>query len=173
MTDARVEPNRLTDLARLFRQELGPGAPADVEARLGAIFAQVERERPNLGVAPEAFVRRIAKHVAATPDVVEALDALCVSDLYVACGCAEGSRAAIDVFDKEYLPSLSGYVARVDPTPDFVAEVRQALRVKMLTGDGGKPPPISDYAGRAPLGTWLRVVAVRIARDILKKDARY
>jgi RNA polymerase sigma-70 factor, ECF subfamily len=173
MTEARVEPRRLMDLVRLFRQALGSRTPADIDARLGAIFAHVERERPDLAVTPDAFVRLMAKHVGETPDVAEAMDALCAADLYVACGCAEGSRAAIDVFDKEYLPSLSGYIARVDPTPDFVAEVRQALRVKMLTREGTKAPLIADYAGRAPLGTWLRVVAVRIARDLLKKDARY
>jgi len=173
MTEARVEPVRVKELAQQFRRELGGRAPADAEARIAALFAHVERERPGLSVAPEAFVAQVARHVASAADVVEALDALCAADLYVACGCAEGSRAAIDVFDREYLPSLTGYVARVDPTPDFVAEVRQALRVKMLTRDGAKPPLIAEYAGRAPLGTWLRVVAVRIARDLLKKDARY
>src|SRR6185503_13025530 len=43
----------------------------------------------------------------------------------------------------------------------------QDLRARLLLPRGQRPPELLDYAGRGPLGGWLRVVAVREARRAL------
>ncbi len=51
-------------------------------------------------------------------------------------------------------------MARIDPSRAFADVVTQDLRARLLMGD---PPKIVEYAGRAPLTTWLKTVAVRAA----------
>jgi RNA polymerase sigma-70 factor (ECF subfamily) len=82
-------------------------------------------------------------------------------DLYLACACARGAPAALAGFDEAHLRQVGSFVARVDPSPAFADEVRQAVRVLLFSGErGGK---IAEYAGRGPLSAWVRVVAVRLA----------
>jgi RNA polymerase sigma-70 factor (ECF subfamily) len=84
-------------------------------------------------------------------------------DLYLACACAHGDPVAIALFDAEVLAHVGEFVRRIDPTPEFRDEVKQALRARLLVGEDGQPPRISQYAGRGPLGAWVRVAAVRAA----------
>ena len=114
----------------------------------------------------------IARHVAMTDDEA-ALEAIFVEDLYVAAACAEGDPAALTTFERTLLPRVAPYVARVDAAPDFVSDVLQTVRVRLLMVREGKPPSIGDYGGRAPLAAWLRVAAVRAAQTLANQDARY
>ena len=51
-------------------------------------------------------------------------------------------------------------MARIDSSSQFVDEVKQGLRERLLVGP---PPRIAEYSGSGPLGGWLRVVSVRLA----------
>jgi RNA polymerase sigma-70 factor (ECF subfamily) len=90
-------------------------------------------------------------------------------DLRLAWAAAHGTPAAIARVDA-LLADLGPAVRRVDPSPAFTDEVRQATRVRLLVGDGGAPR-IAGYAGRGPLRAWLQVAAARIALD-LKRGRR-
>ena len=57
--------------------------------------------------------------------------------------------------------------------PDFVADVLQTLRVDLLTSRSGAAPTITQYRGRAPIASWLRVAAVHAARRLRRNGARY
>jgi RNA polymerase sigma-70 factor (ECF subfamily) len=90
-------------------------------------------------------------------------------DLALAAACAAGDPAAHLVFDRVILSGVGDFVARIDSSPAFAAEVRQDVREKLLLGareDGRVMPRIADYAGRGPLGGWVRVVSVRTAIDL-------
>lgn len=93
------------------------------------------------------------------------------SDLYLACACAAGDRRALAAFDAHFLTRVDAFVARINPSPEFAAEVRQQLRVRLLVADGGATPRIGDYAGQGPLGAWLRMAATRIALDLSRATA--
>jgi len=56
-------------------------------------------------------------------------------------------------------------VARIRPAEDFIEEVLQELRAKLLVGEN---KALSAYAGRGPLLAWLRVAATRVAIDSLR-----
>jgi len=94
------------------------------------------------------------------------------SDLYLACACLDGDCEAIATFDRQFLRLVTAYVARVNGAQSLSGEVQQILRTKLLVSNGDGPPLIAGYRGRAPLGAWLRVVAVRTARSLLRASAR-
>jgi RNA polymerase sigma-70 factor (ECF subfamily) len=90
-------------------------------------------------------------------------------DLYLACACALGDPAAIAAFESGVLVHVGSFVGRIDASPQFVDEIRQTLRHRLLVARSDGPPRIADYAGRGPLGAWVRVAAVRAAIDLRRE----
>jgi RNA polymerase sigma-70 factor (ECF subfamily) len=87
------------------------------------------------------------------------------TDLFLACACAAGDVQAIAVLEQRFLAAARASVARLAADPDFVDEVMQELRAKLLLPPD---PRIARYAGRGPLLAWLRVAASRTAIDLLR-----
>jgi RNA polymerase sigma-70 factor (ECF subfamily) len=88
-------------------------------------------------------------------------------DLYLACACARGDGSALAAFERRFLAQVHVYVARIETSPQFVDELRQVLRLKLLVGEPGATPKIAEYSGRGPLGAWVRVSACRTALNLL------
>jgi RNA polymerase sigma-70 factor (ECF subfamily) len=93
-------------------------------------------------------------------------------DLFLALGCALGDRAAIALFEQQYVREVPRYIARIDSSPLVADETKQLVRDYLLVGRDGAPPRIADYAGRGPLGAWVRVVASRCVLQMKRKEAR-
>ncbi|HZN94401.1 MAG TPA: sigma-70 family RNA polymerase sigma factor, partial [Myxococcales bacterium] len=89
------------------------------------------------------------------------------ADLYLACACAEGDRAALDGLEQGPMKACAAAAARVDRSPAFADEVKQALRQRLLSPEDGRPR-ILDYEGRAPLKSWLRAAAARTALNLTR-----
>jgi RNA polymerase sigma-70 factor (ECF subfamily) len=66
---------------------------------------------------------------------------------------------------------VDAFVARVDASPHFAADVRHELRDRLLVAAPGALPKIAHYSGRGPLAAWVRIAAVRLAID-LKRAAK-
>jgi len=90
------------------------------------------------------------------------LDRRHVEDLYVACGCARGDRAALATLEEATLPIVMRGLGRLASSDDARHEVVQLLRAQMLVPAGDGTAGIAAYDGRAPLAIWLRVCAGRI-----------
>lgn len=149
-----------------------PAAAADpaLEASLRSAVEVGRRTWPGVSIPAEAFVEHLARHAPAEVALPEWLSTLHAADLYLACACAAGDPAAITAFDDAYLarvPIMSGQSRA--PAP-FAAEVRQALRVRLLVREGEVPGRIAEYAGRGPLAGWLRVAASRTAISLRRSD---
>lgn len=135
-----------------------------------------EQERTLLRAACEAWPgvesepERFAAHVESLRRAGGALPEH-LADLYLAFATARGDAAALHAFDAHILAQLAPALRRVEASEDFVAEVRQALRVRLLVGSGEAPPRIAEYKGRAPLLAWVRVVAVRLALNLKRAEA--
>src|SRR5215472_13058474 len=95
------------------------------------------------------------------------------SELLLAAACARGDARALARFEKQFLSKVEAYVARLDSSPAFADEVRQLLRTKLFVSEAGGPPKIAAYRGTGPLGGWLRVAAIRTARDLLRSRKRH
>jgi RNA polymerase sigma-70 factor, ECF subfamily len=144
-------------------------ARLDLEEILAGWAAAGDAAWPGIGLDPAAFVGYVAERLSPAADPATALDGLCVTDLWLAAGCAAQDRAALAQFDARLGAQLRGALAPMNLGADQVDEVAQELRRKLLVADGGAPR-IADYSGRADLRTWLRTAAVRTAIDLLRKQ---
>jgi RNA polymerase sigma-70 factor, ECF subfamily len=158
-------------LARaLFETHPGPYPAEDallrLEARLGEVMAEARAAWPDLRLEPASFVRYLGERLPADVEPEVALGKAHASDLYLACGCAIADDRALRALEARFLSRVPGWVAAYQSTPAFVDEVRAALRERLLVSHGDALPKITTYTGRAPLGAWLRIAAVRVAINL-------
>lgn len=125
-------------------------------ARVRALYDAAAAAWPEVAVPFEAFAARV--EAAGGPDAVPY-----PGDLYLACGLGACDPAALRAFDERHLLDARAAVARIDGSPDFVAEVQQLLRERLFVGER---PRIAEYRGRGPLGGWVRTAAVRTALNL-------
>jgi RNA polymerase sigma-70 factor, ECF subfamily len=85
--------------------------------------------------------------------------------LYLACACLRGDPRALAAFERTYLAQLPQFLARLTTDAAVIDEVRQRLRIKLFVGT---PPTITRYT-RGTFTAWLRVVACRLAIDLLRE----
>ena len=135
-------------------------------------------------IAPELATIALASAHAAWPDVAisdpEFLAHLerCAGDqlgadldfpaIYLGCACIHGDAKALAAFEAAYLADLPKMLARITREPALVDEVVQQVRIKLFVGDR---PTIERYL-RGSLGAWLRVIASRLAIDLLRQRER-
>jgi RNA polymerase sigma-70 factor (ECF subfamily) len=126
---------------------------------------------PTVVVPDDAFRRHLEAIVerGAVPSLDDILARDTTSDLYLACGCASGDRAALAAFEAHYLDRLDATLARLDLPAWVVDDVKQDVRRTLLVGDDTRAPRIADFTGAGNLRGWLRVVAINSARQILRR----
>lgn len=183
-----ITDRALGTLASQFRQAAPQLVlPDGAEPVLAAFVARARGQWPDLSVSDAAFVAHAAAHLASdsersprelsgfpsSRDLQAALSTLRAPELYIAFACASGSARAIAEFEQRFLQPAIGYVARINASAPFLDEVCQQIRTKILVPSGPQPARISDYAGRGSLAAWVRVVALRIARDVRKERGRF
>lgn len=100
-------------------------------------------------------------------------------ELYLALACGHGDAGALAVLEREYISTLPAALHRICNGGSAVDEVLQAVREELLVARPSAPARILGYAGRGPLRSWLRSVAVRTAmrmnrvapHEVLDEDA--
>jgi RNA polymerase sigma-70 factor (ECF subfamily) len=115
-------------------------------------------------VDDRVFVRYLATRLEVADDGRGLVGAERAADLYLACACLQHDAKAIAEFERAHLARAKAYL-RSYGSPAFVEDVLQDLRERLLVGGPDRPPRISEYAPRGPLGAWVRVVATRLALD--------
>jgi RNA polymerase sigma-70 factor (ECF subfamily) len=132
---------------------------------------------PHIHLQPEAL---LAAGRAAWPEIVvdvaalgahldrlevsEADFALRARDLFLGIACATNAAGAHAVFEREVLPAVDLALRRFRFDSATLAEVKQRVRVKLFCGDN---PRIESYRGRGSLDSWIRMLAVRTALDMM------
>jgi RNA polymerase sigma-70 factor (ECF subfamily) len=124
------------------------------------LIADARAAWPDIVVDEAAFVAALTEH-APTP---EALAQLRAADMWLACAARAGHARAVRIVD--------GYLTRIAPSLKATGlaaheldEVMQLLRTRLVVDDGDRRAKLASYAGRGPLEHWLRIVAVRWARE--------
>ncbi len=149
-----ILPNRATD-------------PVALDGVAAAVTAQVTARWPAW-LDPATFAAYLAQRIEPTADPIAELAEIHAVDLYLACACARGEPAAHAALERDYLIALPGAVRTIDGSSDFVDEVVQLVRHKLLVPDAG-PPRIEAYSGHGPLGAFLRVTAIRLALSLRRR----
>ncbi|MFT3706948.1 MAG: sigma-70 family RNA polymerase sigma factor [Archangium sp.] len=81
------------------------------------------------------------------------------SDLQLASAALSGDASALRRLD-ELLANIGDWVSRLSLSAAEIDELTQRIRELLLVGSA---PKLKEYAGKGPLGAWLRVLAVRLA----------
>jgi len=137
-----------------------------LDAELRRVLAEARAAWPGLTIAPEVFVPYIAERLPVDQDLTQSLTELRAGDLYLACACAAGREDALALFDTLFLREVGSYLGREAATAEVAAEVRQRLRERLFVAEGSQAPKIASYRGRGPLGGWVRMTAIRLARNL-------
>jgi RNA polymerase sigma-70 factor (ECF subfamily) len=140
----------------------------DLPGRLLELVAEGRAAWPQFAVEPVRLIAFIAARLDGDGDVAGALATLRPADLYLACGCATGDRAALAAFDRHYMREVDIALARMRIGPPRASDVKQLVRQRLFVADSG-PGKIADYAGRGDLRRWVRSVAVRTCLNDLRK----
>lgn len=135
--------------------------PGGLSALLASLYALGRAAHPQLALCEIAFGRSLARAVAGGSP--QHLRTLAITDLYLACACAEKMAGAAAVFETRYAQTIARAVARVLSAPVEREEAEQRTRDHLLVGDHHAPPKIAQYVGRGPLGHWVSVAAIRVA----------
>jgi len=141
---------------------------AEVARRVG----EAQGRYPDVVVDPTIFARYLADRLRPDRSPSDAIATMHVSDLYLACACVLGNRAAIAHLDRDFFSKIGSYVAARSVSRDLAQEVAQQLRMKLLMRGNDGNLGIESYQGRGALGAWLRLAAVRRARDAMRAARR-
>lgn len=151
-------------LSRLYLSDVA--APQGLEQALLDLVRGGREAWPAIALAPEDFVRHLARHRPADADPVLYLSTVHVRDLFLACACGSGDAAALAEFDRTLLAQVPGFLGRLAASPAFVDDVKQTLREKLLVATPDASPRILEYSGTGTLYGWLRVAAMRVALNL-------
>ena len=121
------------------------------------------------GLAPDEhrFVARLVALCGA--DGLAACEALHWNDLVLATECLAGGARAMAALDATFGPGVE-QVARRTPGVGVPADqFRRELWAELLEPRSDRAPRLAGYSGSGGLAAWLRVVAVRRARDLVAR----
>ncbi|MCB9623706.1 MAG: sigma-70 family RNA polymerase sigma factor [Sandaracinus sp.] len=135
---------------------------------LEAHLARARARWPRVALSGDEFAEHLARCAPDADELANALGGLCTDDVFLACACARGDRAAIEAFEAEVMPHVPRAIVRIDRDETFVREVMEEVRIKLLVGDG-REPRIASYLGRGPLTSWVQVTAIRTGYSFKRK----
>ncbi|MDI1436574.1 sigma factor-like helix-turn-helix DNA-binding protein [Polyangium sorediatum] len=153
---------------RVAREAFEAGLPeplrgaldARAEAALARAAARGREAWPTVPFEDELWLGHLARRLREDEPLATQLDAIDAGGLYLAAACLRGVHAALEAFEREVLPSARRALSmRADEAR--VDEMLQRTRTRLLTELHG-PPKLALYAGRGPLGGFVRTVAVHL-----------
>ncbi len=166
-------PNEQTERAA---DSSSPAARSVDEGQLGAALgealAAARAAWPELAVGDEQFVSYVAERLADTSDPLESLKRLNTVDLYLACACAHGSSAAIEVFGERYQALFKACLANVGIRGADADEAIRRVNEQLLVPRSDGLAPIALYGGHGELRSYLRVVVTRTGARMLREQRR-
>lgn len=148
---------------------LDPASTAAVETRLFENISTSRAAWPALPLSDDELLRYLAERLSENEDPLRALENVNAADLYLAAACALEKPRALEAFEHHCLDDLDVVLVRFSKSSVFHDEVRQAVRERLFMCQPNSRARIADYAGRGSLKSWVRVMAVRLAVDLLRK----
>jgi RNA polymerase sigma-70 factor (ECF subfamily) len=93
-------------------------------------------------------------------------------DARLAIACLRGDAAAVAHFDAKCTPLITETARRFGDA-DFVGEVCQLVRQRLLVAQPPAHPGLQDYGGRGQLAKYVQAVAARTALNLLQANKRH
>ena len=136
----------------------------NLDAELKQLLAEARARWPQVKMSDGHFVRFVAERTESPPLPPHAVE------LYLTLGLSLGDPHALDAFERTYVSTIDGSVARLKLSADSLDELKQQLRHHLLVGESNQPLRIAGYSGLGPLAAWLGVTAVRMSLRAQKGD---
>ncbi len=96
------------------------------------------------------------------------LESIHGSDLFLAWGICEHEAGFAEELLARYHSDLVAALRKIGLSASEVEEAKQRLIEQVMVGANGNAPGVSNYAGRGPLGAWLRTAAVRTGLSLAR-----
>ncbi len=144
---------------------------AAIGAELERVLVDCRKEWPEIVCPPELFLPYLAVRVRLEGPLGDALGALHLSDLYLACACQSGDDTAVASFSEYLGETMVAALHNMRDIGGLADEVLQRVREKLFVG-GASPAKIATYFGRGPLRSWVRAAVVREAISYLRSGKR-
>ncbi len=154
-------PSFLECLAATFDVE---DADATTMARLQDKWAAAVDAWPALTADASRFVDHLAQLNPGGSDLA-AIEALHWSDLLLACECLAGTARALVYIDATFGAGVEQVAKRVRGVVEPPEQFRRQLWTTLIEPRSGRAPRLAGYSGVGSLAAWLRVIAVRSARQ--------
>lgn len=161
---------RCADLLALITPVVPPSA--ELEEILEGLVADARSAWPEVEVDEALFLQFLALRIPPEADPADAIGALRAEDLYLACACLRGDPAAVRAFQKSLYPLIAAALRRMDAGFPYIEDVQQVVYQRVFMGTDDHPPRISQYAGRGSFRNWIRVMAVRLAQNLMRAQRR-
>jgi RNA polymerase sigma-70 factor (ECF subfamily) len=140
----------------------------DLETILGGMLQAARAAWPQVTLSDAAFITHLAEKIDKVTNPEGFLREVRAADLYLACACALGDATAMACLEATYMSALEAGIARA---PNALAtEVRQTVRERLFVAHPPDRPRIVEYGGHGDLGSWLRVVALRVALNVVRAE---
>jgi RNA polymerase sigma-70 factor, ECF subfamily len=149
-------------MVRCAMSQEGGFAPGPESQRAAEFLASGRQAWPDVHIPDEA---RFAAHLARLTQALPTHAA----DLYLAFACVAGDPAANQIFQRSYL-DLMVPQATSKLSAEAGRELRQALAVRLVVGDGDRPPLLLKYEGLGSLSAWVRTVVRTTVIDVLREE---
>lgn len=148
-----------------------PDPPALAQA-LREASGRARAAWPALSIPEGVFLPYLARRMPGGEDLLGALGRIEAGDLYLACACIQADEAAIALLQRRYLPKARAALLSMGLTPAQSDDIEQGLCLRLLVAAPGDAPQLARYSGRGPLPSWLCIVAVREARQSIRRQQR-
>jgi RNA polymerase sigma-70 factor (ECF subfamily) len=135
-------------------------------------IVSAEAAWPGVKVSDDDFFAFLSPCVTQERPLAESVDRLAIRDLYLACAALAGNKPAVAVLDDLAGEVARTTLARVGVADCVVDEVRQEYFVRLLLGSPSTVPLLQQYRGLAPLRSWLRLMMVRRAVHMKKREEK-
>ncbi len=145
----------------------------ELETTLGGLLRRAQQVTALAAADPAGLVAFLASRLPElTGPLATRLRELRVEDLALAWACSRGDAAAVAAVEARHFDVIPLALSQMPDAAAQAKEITQQLRLALFVGAAGQAPKIVQYAGRGDLRSWLRVVAVRAAVDLLRLQSR-
>jgi RNA polymerase sigma-70 factor (ECF subfamily) len=134
------------------------------DALVAEAIAACARTWPDVRVDQAVVAARLGRLDAS------GLDASRLAELCLVWACLTGDPAAQRAIDRAIHAEAQRAVTELRKPTWLVDEVHQELGQRLLVAGEGGEPRLATYAGKAALGRWLGVTAMRTALNLTRRD---
>ena len=139
---------------------------------LDARLAEAQWVWPDIEGDLIGFVGYVAERLPDDPDLLDVLEKVKISDLYLAWGCVHGDEAALKSFATHFDEMVDGAVRRFAKQGLDVDDAKQKVVEYILFPTETRAAAISLYGGHGSLKGYLGVTVVREVLRMLKAAKR-